>query len=101
MASLKNRAEEILAHADIQVGGGRPWDIRVLNERFYERVLAGGALALGGSYMDGWWEVPALDQFIDRILRADLGKFIRPSLSLFLYYLKSKLFNLQSRSRAY
>jgi cyclopropane-fatty-acyl-phospholipid synthase len=24
---------------------------------FYERLLSGGALALGESYMDGWWEI--------------------------------------------
>ena len=36
--------------------GVRPWDIRVKDPAFYGRVLAGGSLALGESYMDGWWE---------------------------------------------
>lgn len=63
----KNRShmiQEILNLADVRINGDRPWDIRVGNEKFYERVLAGGSLALGESYMDGWWDCEALDQQI-------------------------------------
>ena len=56
--------QEILNLADIRINGDRPWDIRVRNQKFYARVLAGGSLALGESYMDGWWDCEALDQQI-------------------------------------
>jgi cyclopropane-fatty-acyl-phospholipid synthase len=65
-------AADLLAHADIRIGGPRPWDIAVRDPRFYRRALAGGAIGLGESFMDGWWDVPALDQAIARMLRADL-----------------------------
>ena len=45
-------AREILQSADIKVNGERPWDLRVHDQRFFGRVLAGGSLALGESYMD-------------------------------------------------
>lgn len=63
---------DLLAHADIRVGGPRPWDITVRDPRFYKRALAGGAIGLGESFMDGWWDTPALDQTIARMLGADL-----------------------------
>jgi cyclopropane-fatty-acyl-phospholipid synthase len=65
-------AADLLSHADIRIGGPRPWDITVRDPRFYKRALAGGAIGLGESFMDGWWDVPALDQAIARMLGADL-----------------------------
>ena len=40
--------------------------------RFYKRALAGGAIGTGESFVDGWWDSPALDQAITRMLDADL-----------------------------
>jgi cyclopropane-fatty-acyl-phospholipid synthase len=65
-------AADLLAHADIKVGGTRPWDIQVHDPRFYRRALAGGAIGLGESYMDGWWDCDALDQAFARLLTANL-----------------------------
>ena len=53
--SAKKRVTELLSIAGLNVNGNAPWDIQVHNENFYERVLAGGSLALGESYMDKWW----------------------------------------------
>ena len=63
---------DLLAQADIRIDGPRPWDIAVRDPRFYKRALAGGAIGLGESFMDGWWDSPALDQAITRMLDADL-----------------------------
>jgi hypothetical protein len=51
----------------------------VWDQRFYERVLTGGSLALGESYMDGWWNCNLLDQFFEKILGAELDKEIKKS----------------------
>jgi hypothetical protein len=45
---------EILASAGITINGTMPWDIRINDERFYERIALEGSLGLGESYMDGW-----------------------------------------------
>jgi len=97
---LAAKFERLLSLADVAVDGTRPWDIRVHDRRLYGRVLAGGSLALGEAYMDGWWDCPALDGFFYRILRAGLDEQVR-SRTWFFDVLKASLFNRQKPSRAY
>jgi cyclopropane-fatty-acyl-phospholipid synthase len=61
MASAKEFVTTALRGADVTVGGSRPQDIVVHDDRFYHRILRYGALGLGESYMDGWWDARALD----------------------------------------
>lgn len=74
--SHSHRAEthlaRLLSTAGIHLNGNSPWDIHVHNPDFYPRLLAGGSLALGESYMDAWWDCGALDQFFTRLFRARL-----------------------------
>ena len=81
------------------IDGGRPWDPQIRNPRFFERVLAHGSLGAGESYMEGWWEVDALDEFFARIHRADpysrVGRLETLALAL-----KCRLFNYQTLSHA-
>ncbi|MFH1985139.1 MAG: cyclopropane fatty acyl phospholipid synthase [Pseudomonadota bacterium] len=72
--SSEKVVSELFAAADVDVNGSRPWDIQVHNGLFYKRLMAGGSLALGESYMDGWWDCRALDQFFDRILKLRLDQ---------------------------
>lgn len=97
----KQVIERILVGAGVRVDGDRPWDIRVKDPAFYGRVLAGGSLALGESYMDGWWECEALDQFFDKILYARLDKKVKKSIAILTAAIRSRLSNRQRRSRAY
>ncbi|MEI9938609.1 MAG: cyclopropane fatty acyl phospholipid synthase [Pseudomonadota bacterium] len=64
--------ENLLAPVGVAINGDAPWDIRVHDERFYEYVLARGTLALGESYMSGWWDCERLDELVFRALRRDL-----------------------------
>lgn len=98
---LHERFSELFARADIRINGSRPWDIRVLNERLYGRVLREGSLGLGEAYMDGWWECGAIDECVNRILRADLGTAIKESPGLFLFALRARMFNAGRKSRAF
>lgn len=99
--SLRRRAEQLLARADIQINGGRPWDITVHRDEFYSRVLRNGSLGLGESYMDGWWDSPALDQFFDHVGRAGLERDALPGWGGVRLYLQSLLLNPQKKSRAF
>ena len=98
--ALARRFERLLALADVEIGGTRAWDIQVLNEGFYTRVLAGGSLALGESYMDGWWDCPGLDELFYRILRAGLDQKVKHRTWL-IDALEARLINRQKPSRAY
>jgi len=100
MKSSKQIAEEILLEADVKIDGKRLWDIKVKDDNFYSRVLSGGSLALGESYMDGWWECRAIDKFIEKILKAKLNKKII-SKDFILNLIKAKILNLQKKSRAH
>ncbi len=98
--SFARRMQDLLTPADVEVGGDRPWDPVVHEDAFYRRVLAGGSLALGESYMDGWWDCPRLDEFFHRILRARLDERVRSPGWLFAA-LRARLVNAQAPSRAH
>ena len=102
MANFKKTIEDLLGSSDIQVNGSRPWDIQIYNDNFYCRVLSNGVLGLGESYMDGWWDCEAVDQFTAKILEARLDIKVKESgLALFLIILKANFLNFQSKKRAY
>jgi cyclopropane-fatty-acyl-phospholipid synthase len=94
--AAKDRIAALLRAADIEIDGSDPWDVRVRDERFYARVLADGTLGAGESYMDGWWEVPRLDEFFARVHRAKLERELAtPALLLEVAF--SRMRNLQRR----
>lgn len=101
MSDMKRVVQQLLSVADIRINGSRPWDIQVHNENLYSRVLGQGSLGLGESYMDGWWDCKRLDQFFDRLLGANLDKRAKITPKVMWNVLKAKLFNLQSRARAF
>ena len=90
---------ELLRAADVQIDGGRPWDVQVKDRRFFDRVLGRCSLGLGESYMDGWWDVERLDEFFNRTLRVRLHKRIRDP-RLAGSWLRARLYNLQSPVRS-
>lgn len=93
-------AEELLARADIQIGGSRPWDIRFNAPGVLEAAFAQGNLGLGEAYMAGAWEADKLDQFFCKLLAARVQDHIRPA-KILPYVIKTKYLNLQTRKRAW
>ena len=69
MSYIKQKCIDLFKKADIIVNGKRPWDIRVSNDKFYSRLFFHGTIALGESYVDGWWDCKQIDQFIYRVLK--------------------------------
>lgn len=100
MSALRRIVERILAPADIRVGGDRPWDIHVHDDRLYRRVLTAGTLGLGEAYMDGWWTCGALDQMVDRAQRAGVGGPLR-SPTKAVREARARVRNAQSRRRSF
>lgn len=92
--------EDALAMGDIRIGGSRPWDIQIHDERFYKRVLSEDALGLGESYVEGWWDAERLDEFFARLLRLDL-RDVRVSWKRKWTILQDRLLNRQSKTRAF
>lgn len=92
---------EQLASADVIVDGDRAWDIQIHDARFFERVLRDGTLGVGEAYVDGWWDSEALDQTIDRFMRARLGDAVRDSWPIVVQTLRARVLNLQSKTRSF
>ncbi|HEY0481807.1 MAG TPA: cyclopropane fatty acyl phospholipid synthase [Kofleriaceae bacterium] len=92
---------DLLAEADIKVGGDRPWDLQVHDERIWTRLLRDGTLAAGEGYVEGWWDTPALDQFIDRVLRVRLAQTLRENWLLVAQAVRARILNLQSLTRSF
>jgi cyclopropane-fatty-acyl-phospholipid synthase len=103
-AAMSNRLfkplfESLLEGTGVRVGGGRPWDIRVNDDRLYRRALR-GSLGIGESYMDGDWDCDALDEMFRRVLGS--GAQHRPLVRAAgaLKALQSRLTNLQTKRRS-
>jgi cyclopropane-fatty-acyl-phospholipid synthase len=99
--SAEDYVKKLLLHADVVVDGDRPCDIKVKNSDFYRRVILQGSLGLGESYVEGLWECEALDQLFYKILRADLRSKAVANLPDVFNMIKARVFNCQSRRRAF
>jgi cyclopropane-fatty-acyl-phospholipid synthase len=97
---LRQELTRLLALAEVKINGPDPWDLQVHDERFYGRVLSQGALGLGESYMDGWWDCERIDELLFRILRVRLHKKAKMNWKAVLEALMAKLLNLQGKGRA-
>jgi cyclopropane-fatty-acyl-phospholipid synthase len=98
-SAAARKVAAVFSLAGIEINGPRPWDLQVHDERFYPRLLAGGDLAAGESYMDGWWDAEALDELCTRVHRANLPALVGGWEMLWLA-LKGRIFNRQRKSRA-
>ena len=101
MLKMERLFQNLLDPADIKINGDRPWDIHVHNTDMFAKVISGGSLAMGETYLDGWWDCDALDQFFERILRARLELKIWNKKHLLWNVLKSKIKNPYRRSKAF
>ncbi|MGJ8513458.1 cyclopropane fatty acyl phospholipid synthase [Carnimonas bestiolae] len=97
----KRIAESLLEGSGITFNGSNPWDIQVHDPAFFGKVLRGGSLALGESYMEGLWDCEQIDEMILRLLNHGLGDRAESPLRRALYQLQSNFINLQSKTRAF
>ncbi len=91
---------ELFGHADVNFDGKREWDIKVHDQRFFERVLRDASIGFGESYMEDWWEVEKLDVLIDKLFRANIKQKIQGSWRLKALTVKALLLNLQAKTRS-
>lgn len=94
-------ATELLDKAGIMINGPRPFDMRIKHPDTLMRILQEGSLGLGESYMDGWWECDRLDVFFDKVLTAKLDQQLPSHLKDILRIARARLFNMQTRHRAW
>ncbi|WP_186147242.1 cyclopropane fatty acyl phospholipid synthase [Burkholderia gladioli] len=93
----------LLRAADVEIGGQRAWDIQVHDREVYRRIFSSWSLGFGEAYMDGLWDCERLDELFTRLLLTDIDMAAVGMAKLRLGYehLRHRLFNLQSKSRAF
>ena len=106
MGIKENIVKKLLDPAGIEINGKNPWDPQVKNERIYKRLKRGRSLALGESYVEGWWDCEALEEFFYRIIsyaiksERDLSGRPKDFRESFFYRFKPRLFNQQTFKRS-
>lgn len=104
MEKIEKLFTEAMALGDIKVNGDRSWDFQVKNPAIWQRMLKDGSLGVGEGYVDGWWDVGALDEFLFRIRKYrvldSLADVFGGSWQNRLYVLQSKVLNLQDKERS-
>lgn len=98
--SPKGLVHSLLQSIGVTINGNKPWDIQVHNEKFYARALNEGALGLGESYMDKWWDCARLDILFDKILKSNLDNHAGIPFHFKLKQVISRIINLQTKARA-
>jgi cyclopropane-fatty-acyl-phospholipid synthase len=101
-SKAESAIKHLLASADIQIQGGRPWDLQIHHPGFFERLITGGTLALGESYMDGWWDCEALDRFFNKIIENRVDEKASAVIKTIPRHIfKAMLVNAQSKTKSF
>ena len=97
--AYRDYIEQLAGVADIKINGDRPWDIRVHDERTYQRIISHGSLGAGEAYMQGWWDCESLDEMFTRILATGINEAVETRGVLKLV-IAARLQNLQTPKRS-
>ncbi len=100
---LRSFFSTLLAPADVRIDGDRGWDIQIQDERIFRRMLLGGSLAFGESYMDGWWDCEQMDRLFTHLIGQHVERHanrVSPFVAM-LNIARNGLMNLQSIRRAF
>jgi len=97
----KEIIESLLDGTGITLNGNKSYDLQVHNEDTYARILREGSMGLGESYMEGWWDCERLDQFFDRIIRADLNSKAKKNWRVFSRLALRSALYMGKKARAY
>lgn len=92
--------EKIFKSAEITVNGHNAWDIKIHDERFFNRLLLQQSLGAGESYVAGWWDCDQLDELFFRISRYQIDNHFQSLWKNVVTQLKNSMFNQQNRQKS-
>lgn len=98
---LKKEVEKLFNEIGVTIGGSNPRDPIVYNDEVWGRIAGGGAVAMGETFMDKYWDVDDLADFVYRIQKSTFDWKSVISAGSMLFILRHKFFNLQIGHRAY
>lgn len=98
--SAETTGRELLDRIGVEIGGDRPCDITIHDQRFWNRVLKDREFGLAEAYQEGWWDANELDVFLAVAQRSDLRDMVKRSPKLIAMAARSALTNRQTVNRA-
>ncbi len=97
----RRRLDTLAEPAGVKLDGHQPWDPQIHHDRALFRILLGGTLGAGESYMDGDWDCPRLDELATRVLLAGQDRTLEErSTAAIVDRALARLANLQTPARA-
>ncbi len=101
LKSPRQRLEHLLEQAGITINGKAPQDIILNDESIFKDIQKRGSLGLGEAYMAGKWTANDLSEFFNHVIKAKTKGKLNSTFTDKITLLTSRLFNLQSKSRAF
>jgi cyclopropane-fatty-acyl-phospholipid synthase len=94
----RRHIQTLVAPGGIVFDGPNSWDPQIHDDRFFDRLLAEGTIAVGEGYMEGQWDVEDLKEFIRRALSCESDSTLK--FTLLYPFLRAQLMNLNRPGRA-
>ena len=98
--SYQKILEQVIAGSGVTFNGTNPWDPQIKDPLFHEKVVKGGTVALGESYMHGGWNCDQIDELFYRVLLVQAKDKLPSGLGAVLRDMYTKFVNLQTRYRS-
>jgi len=97
---LERKFSSVLEDAGITINGPQAWDPQIHSARALRRIVFGGTLGAGESYVDGEWDCTSLDQLSARLLGSGVNERWESFSGFSLRKLAGSFINFQSRAFA-
>jgi cyclopropane-fatty-acyl-phospholipid synthase len=97
---LQRKLSAVLEPAGITINGPHPWDPQIRNKRALRRIVFGGTLGAGESYVAGDWDCTSLDQLSERLLGSEADAPWESWSGFSLRKMAAPLANFQSKALA-
>ena len=92
---------EIMEASGLTINGDKEFDPKIHHPDLAKRVFSEGMIAMGESYMDGWWDCDAMDEMVTRAMVDRNHTRLWNKRKMVMHILKARLFNFQKKSLAF
>ena len=91
----------IMESSGLKVNGDAPHDPQIHHPDLAKRVFGEGMIAMGESYMDGWWDCEAMDEMVTRGMVGRNHTKLWNKKKMVTQIIKARLYNFQKKSLAF
>jgi len=91
----------IVEASGLKFNGDRDFDPQVHHPDLAKRIFSEGMIAMGESYMDGWWDCEAMDEMVTRAMIDRNHTRLWNKRKMITQIVKARFFNFQKKSKAF